>query len=640
MSVNTIGWRFPLNHDGEDDHLSQPGIEDFRNTPIISLAREICQNSLDAKDPTSFSPVEVDFNLITLPKDSFPGHGSYVTRLEACASYQPDSPKTQVFFKKAIEVANGDQIPFLLISDYQTTGCKGVSGKNTDWYKLTKAVGSSDKSDGLGSFGIGKFAPYANSDLRTVFYSTRNIDNEIAFQGVSRLISHEWEGDVTRGTGYFGLTEKNEPLTEPIAIPEVFSRKKVGTTIAIAGFQATPDWEFKIIEAVLESFFYAILSEKLVVRAGEHVVTHANLGMWVSSLETGLGKGYVRNGSSNVPYYYKAIISSDAEEFKDENFRGKGKISLRLLTGRDFPKRVAIVRGSGMKIFDKAQFQTAMKFAGVFNAEGDEVNRYLKSMEPQQHDKLVPGRADNPKEAEIFLKALYRWINDRIREVAERQFTSEADIEGVSKFLPDDSEDVVKAEEPDDVEEPIKAADSIPLTFRTTKTLPKRVDSPAFETLPDEVDLPSDFPEFDDEKPNPPNPNPPKPNDSVPGGLQPGMGGAVNPGEGPKTATKGSQVALRKARSFGTDRENRSLVVTFVPEQDGIGSLALTARGETIQAEVPVLRARLLPSGMDVPVTADGRVGPLPIKKDQDHKIEVTLVKPSRFAMEVVLYAD
>ena len=49
MSENFIGWRFPANDDGEDDHLNHPGIEDFRNTPIISLAREICQNSLDAK---------------------------------------------------------------------------------------------------------------------------------------------------------------------------------------------------------------------------------------------------------------------------------------------------------------------------------------------------------------------------------------------------------------------------------------------------------------------------------------------------------------------------------------------------------------------------------------------------------------
>ncbi|MDP4837669.1 MAG: hypothetical protein NWS01_11075, partial [Burkholderiales bacterium] len=485
------------------------------------------------------------------------------------------------------------------------------------------------------------FAPYANSDLRTVFYSTRNVENEIAFQGVSRLISHKWDDQITRGVGYFGQTEKNEPLTEPIAIPEVFARKKVGTTIAIAGFQFSSNWEYKIIEAVLESFFHAILFEKLVVKVGKHVVNHSTLGKWVANLETGFVKGYVKNSSTNVPHYYKALVSSDSEEFKDENFRGKGRISLRLLTGRDLPKRVAIVRGSGMKILDKGHFQTAMKFAGVFYAEGDEVNRFLKAMEPQTHDKLIPGRMEeSPEEAEIFLSALYKWLNDRVREVAERQFTSEADIEGVSKFLPDDSEDMVKAEEQDELQEPIDAADSIPLTFRSSKTLPKRIDTPAFESLPDEIDLPSDFPEFDDEQPNPPNPNPPQPDDSVPGGKEPGAGGAVSPGDGTKTATKGMPVALKKARSFGADRDNRSLIVSFIPEQDGSGSLALIARGETIQAGVPVLRARLLPAGTDLAITSDGRVGPMLIKKDVDHKVEITLVKASRFAMEVVLYAD
>ena len=640
MSVHTIGWRFPLNDNGEDDHLNQPGIEDFRNTPIVSLAREICQNSLDAKDPKSLSPVEVEFKLVSVDKDEFPGYEEFINRLNACLAYQPDSPKTHAFFQKTLSVVSKTAIPFLMISDYQTTGCRGILNKNSDWYKLTKAVGSSDKPDGLGSFGIGKFAPYANSDLRTVFYSTKNIDDEIAFQGVARLISHEWEGSITRGSGYYGLTAKNDPLTEVSAIPDIFRRESPGTTIAIAGFPVSKNWELKIIEAVLESFFYAIQSEKLVVRAGKHLVKKANLARWVGDVEKGLTNENSLGHSSYVPFYYKAIVSSDAEEFKNDDFRGKGRISLRVVTGRDFPKKVAMVRGSGMKIFDKAQFQTAMKFAGVFNAEGDEVNRYLKSMEPQQHDRFVPGRADDQAEAELFLKALYKWINERVREVAERHFTSEADIEGVSKFLPDDSEDVVPTDESDEVSDPVEAADKIPLIYRTSTTFPKRDTTPAYQSFPDEIELPSDFPEHEDDDPSPPNPNPPQPDDIIPGGTIPGNGGARNPGEGAEKTTKGVPIPLKKARSFGIDRANRSLVVSFVPSQDGSGSLALIARGETIQAGVPVYSARLLPSGVTLPVKADGRVGPLQLTRDKDHQVEVTLVKPSRFAMEVVLYVD
>ena len=58
--------------------------------------------------------------------------------------------------------------------------------------RLTKSSGSSDKKGPAGgSFGIGKFAPFACSDLFTVFYNTYDIEDECAYQGVSRLVTFE-----------------------------------------------------------------------------------------------------------------------------------------------------------------------------------------------------------------------------------------------------------------------------------------------------------------------------------------------------------------------------------------------------------------------------------------------------------------
>ena len=59
-----LGWSFPPNADGEDEDLNNPGIESFKNTPLTSLAREICQNSLDARHDQALTylvliPVEV-----------------------------------------------------------------------------------------------------------------------------------------------------------------------------------------------------------------------------------------------------------------------------------------------------------------------------------------------------------------------------------------------------------------------------------------------------------------------------------------------------------------------------------------------------------------------------------------------------
>ena len=41
-------WRFPSNDYGEKKGINDSGIATFRGTPLRSLAREICQNSLDA----------------------------------------------------------------------------------------------------------------------------------------------------------------------------------------------------------------------------------------------------------------------------------------------------------------------------------------------------------------------------------------------------------------------------------------------------------------------------------------------------------------------------------------------------------------------------------------------------------------
>lgn len=637
MATALTGWRFPSNNDGEDDHLNQPGIEDFRNTPIISLAREICQNSLDAKDPAQHAPVEVHFQLLDIPTEEFPGIVEFKKILAACKQYQPNSEKTQTFFNRAISIVNSEKISCLVISDYNTTGLKGVQGgKNTDWYKLTKAVGSSDKSSSLGSFGIGKFAPYANSDLRTVFYSTLNTNGERAYQGLARLISHEWDDEITRGTGYYGVRAKNDPVLEATAIPSFARREKVGTSIVVCGFQKDPKWEMKIIRAVLESFFCAIQSESLVVRAEKSLINRGNLAGWVQKMATSSEDVYK---GSLVPFYYESLVSSDAKEFVVPDFRGKGRISLRLLNGRNHPKRVAIVRGSGMKIFDKGNFQTAMKFAGVFKAEGSEVNDYLKAMEPQQHDKLVASRADDPIEAQKFLDQLYKWLNDCVRSVADDQASDEADIEGVSKFLPDDVDDAISKDESDDIVEPTEAATEIPLVFKGRESSPKRVNIEAIDALPNDEWVPDDIPEKLDPDPSPPNHEPGPLNDESSQGLEPGQGGS-KPQHGPNSTSRGVPVGLTNQRSFGADRNNKKLIVNFCPEESCTGRISLIALGETIQAKVLAKGARLLDEDSVLEITSDGSIGPLNLIAGKRYSIEVTLKKPSRFALGVVLHAD
>jgi len=44
------GWMFPANDFGQENGLNDPGIETFKDHPLMSLARECLQNSSDAHD--------------------------------------------------------------------------------------------------------------------------------------------------------------------------------------------------------------------------------------------------------------------------------------------------------------------------------------------------------------------------------------------------------------------------------------------------------------------------------------------------------------------------------------------------------------------------------------------------------------
>ena len=69
-----IHWRFAQNDDGEESGINANYAAKFRGNRIPSLAREICQNSLDA---ALNGTVRVEFSLFELPKEKFPEEESY-----------------------------------------------------------------------------------------------------------------------------------------------------------------------------------------------------------------------------------------------------------------------------------------------------------------------------------------------------------------------------------------------------------------------------------------------------------------------------------------------------------------------------------------------------------------------------------
>jgi hypothetical protein len=627
-----FGWRFPSNDDGEDDDLNNPGIESFNDTPLNSLAREICQNSLDAVNHVRNKPVEIHFTNFEIEKKEFPDICTFIQILEACKAYRPNSKKFQAFFDKALLITNQEKIQCLMISDHNTTGLMGVGeSKHTDWHKLTKAVGGSDKSDGLGSFGIGKFAPYANSDLRTVFYSTKNLNNEFGFQGVSRLVTHEMNEVTTRGTGYYGIQDRNRPIVEKTSIPNFILREDYGTNILITGFREIADWESEIISAVVINFFYALMNEKLIVKAGDKEINSSTLPGIINKLKEEKRDNY-------TSAYYSTLTSSDTREFVDENFEGMGKISLKILMNKDYPKKVAMVRGSGMKIFDKGNFLTPLRFAGVFNVIGGPINKYLKSLENPQHNNFLKARdEEDPKNAERILGKLYSWINSRVKSIAEEQIAEEADIEGVSKFLPDDLEDDVKRADSKDVEDRSEAADEIPIIIKSRDRFSQPTYVPSEPIQSNEEDHDFEFEKHGQvETKNKGGSGTPE---VAPGGPGGGPGGGRSSGPG-KSTPFSVPIELSYQRLFSTDVSGGSYLVSFIPKESISGVFELFGVGEIGQEAVEISEAKLVTLNQYLPINKEGGVGPFEMKAGEKYTLEVHLKTPIRCALGVSVNAN
>lgn len=69
--MNNLKWRFSSNNYSERKGLNDAGIETFSGSIFSSLAREICQNSLDAiSDPNK--PVRVEFSKFDIKRDLVP----------------------------------------------------------------------------------------------------------------------------------------------------------------------------------------------------------------------------------------------------------------------------------------------------------------------------------------------------------------------------------------------------------------------------------------------------------------------------------------------------------------------------------------------------------------------------------------
>ena len=263
-----------------------------------------------------------------------------------------------------------------------------------------------------------------------VFFGTLDVNNNIGFQGVSRLASFKRDGILTRNVGYYGHSSKNLPITNPDKIPSRFLRKEIGTDIFIVGFDDQEEWENKLIESIISNFFMAILNNKLNVKINGELINKESL--------PGIIEKHFKNEDFGYQFY-KAVADEESEDkyiFKEENFKGMGEIELHILKDPKFKKKVAVVRSNGMRIVNYDRFQGAAPFSGVLLIKGEELNTFLRKCENPSHDNFEAMRYKNdPPKAKKLLSDLRKWSGQKIKDVFLSTIGEKIEVKGVERYL-------------------------------------------------------------------------------------------------------------------------------------------------------------------------------------------------------------
>ncbi len=170
-----ITWQFDENRTGERDGWHDTGVSHFTANRLDSLVREAIQNSLDARsDPKQ--PGIVKFSYERVKGNLIDSNSLIRSILASVESPDNDDRDKEAFKETALSLLKGKNksVRVLKIEDANTTGARDDGPEPTMWEALTKGSGLNVKGarDAGGSFGVGKFAAFAASDVRTVLYST------------------------------------------------------------------------------------------------------------------------------------------------------------------------------------------------------------------------------------------------------------------------------------------------------------------------------------------------------------------------------------------------------------------------------------------------------------------------------------
>lgn len=479
--MRKIRWDFPILGSGSTEGLNKASLKMFdASGSMNSLAREICQNSLDAKDESlpENVPVKVKFKLSLLDTKSHKIFSDFKNIISGAKNYWKsssyDTKEIMNFLDTADRYLKLDKIPVLTMSDFNTKGLNSPASDTPDnpsrFNALVNAEGISLKKDkdSSGSYGIGKNAPFVYSGLNMVVYSTLAKEgNWKGVEGVCHFVTtvrnHPTDPTrtlKTRSTGkYLNIEDEYDegcPIlpTDNCDLFSVFERTTPGTDVAIIGFKAEEykrdddgsGWETLLTAAVIKNFIMAIFTGKLEV-----------------SIESPSVRTIVINKDTLHDLLYDRFKDKcELDSTKPDSLKLTKQIYETITQEKPVLKKIA--EDDDLSIYmhkDEAYEGASFRFrngmlieqkkaspgycivASVNRIGARELTTTLKFAEPTTHDSwsITNIRDDDEhkelrQKADKYIKRIQRVVRELLKKAEEVEIAEHTDA-GVGEYLPD-----------------------------------------------------------------------------------------------------------------------------------------------------------------------------------------------------------
>ena len=640
MDELTKWWFAPAKH-GEIKGENTGDKEIFKKDTYVSLAREILQNSIDARDSDE-EPVKIEFKEFTMKKDDIPGLDNYVSQIKRCVSFWKTKEDICNVYKGILKYLNdNDTINCLRISDFNTSGLTGIESKDStadnSYNALVKGTGVSKKKTDFagGSKGVGKNVPFLLSKLMMVFYVTKTTDNYYGSIGVTKLAAGyvddnetDTKRDYTQGTGYYAFSDFVSPIPEYLNFEKEYNDREnqCGTDIYIIGFESIDSWMKDVINSTLESFMVSLYRDELLVSFNGLEVCCNNLDDLVFS--------------DYIDVKYKNNIVAQYQILKNENNNVKsydietdlGNAQMFILPYKkseesSATRKCAMIRCPYMLI---KYFDLNFNVSAIIIIGKDTLGKMLRSIENPQHKDWEPKRIkDLSERAEVTnaLSMIKEQMRQNVLDCLKLGDDSPIDPNGAGEFLSDESfgDENAKRNDSKDLDAKDNAEVGIVRTINFRERNANLKDDDGHGEEPNIGSISED--DGDENSPT---------------GHNEGTGGEARPGDNPGKKESGDNEIIIRANLTGvkynvisTNKKEGRLKILFVaPESYEKCYLNLSLLDDANNPTKLEIQELLFDGEK---ITYDDKIepGPFLIEKNKKAILEVKVDKDDYFACEV-----